>query len=41
VDDQPAWGTQDGLLVLDELQVAGKQRVSGAEFLHGAKDWLS
>jgi methionyl-tRNA formyltransferase len=41
VDDQPAWGTQDGLLVLDELQVAGKQRVSGLEFLHGAKDWLS
>jgi methionyl-tRNA formyltransferase len=40
VDNQPAWGTQSGLLVLDELQMAGKQRVSGAEFLRGAKDWL-
>ena len=38
--DQPAWGTVNGLLVLDELQLAGKQRVSGTEFLHGAKDWL-
>lgn len=41
VRDQPAWGTKEGLLVLDELQLAGKQRVSGAEFLRGAKDWLS
>lgn len=41
VGDLPAWGTQSGLLVLDELQMAGKQRVSGAEFLRGAKDWLS
>ncbi len=41
VRNQPAWGTKEGLLVLDELQLAGKQRVSGAEFLRGAKDWLS
>ena len=40
IKDQPAWGTKHGLLVLDELQLAGKQRVSGSEFLRGAKDWL-
>jgi len=41
VGEHPAWGTHHGLLVLDELQMAGKQRVSGAEFFRGAKDWLS
>lgn len=40
VDDQPAWGTISGLLVLDEVQVAGKSRVSGRAFLHGAKNWI-
>ena len=40
-DDQPAWGTGEGLLVLEEVQLAGKTRVSGAAFLRGAKDWLS
>lgn len=41
VDGQPAWGTVDGLLVLDTVQAAGKTRVSGEDFLNGAKDWLS
>ncbi len=40
VDDQPAWGTISGLLILDEVQVAGKKRVSGKAFLHGAKNWI-
>jgi methionyl-tRNA formyltransferase len=41
VDGKPAWGTVDGLLVLDEVQVAGKSRVSGEDFLNGAKDWVT
>jgi len=41
VDENPAWGTSKGLLVLDEVQAAGKNRVSGEEFLRGARDWIS
>lgn len=40
IEGQPAWGTAEGLLVLDEVQVAGKSRVSGEDFLNGAKDWI-
>ncbi len=40
IDDKPAWGTGKGLLVLDEVQVAGKGRVSGEAFLCGAKYWI-
>ena len=40
VDDQPAWGTSQGILVLDEVQLAGKGRLSGLEFLRGAKNWI-
>jgi methionyl-tRNA formyltransferase len=40
LDDLPAWGTSEGLLVLDEVQLAGKGKVSGEAFLHGAKDWI-
>lgn len=40
VSGKPAWGTAAGMLVLDEVQLAGKTRVSGEEFLHGAKDWI-
>lgn len=39
VDGKPAWGTGEGWLVLDELQLAGKKKVSGEVFLHGARDW--
>lgn len=39
VGGKPAWGTADGFLVLDEVQLAGKGRVSGAEFLNGVKGW--
>ena len=38
-NQKPAWGTMHGLLVMDEVQIAGKSRVSGEAFLRGAKDW--
>ena len=38
-DGQPAIGTLDGVLVLDEVQTPGKKTMSGAEFLRGARDW--
>jgi methionyl-tRNA formyltransferase len=36
---QPAVGTSDGLLVLDEVQPAGKKPMAGRAFLAGARDW--
>ncbi len=41
IDGQPAWGTAQGILVLDSVQAAGKTKVSGQDFLHGAKDWIN
>jgi len=35
----PAIATRDGLLVLDELQPAGKKIMGGGEFLRGTRDW--
>lgn len=35
----PAIGCQDGLLVLDQLQPAGKKSIPGDVFLRGARDW--
>jgi methionyl-tRNA formyltransferase len=35
----PAIGTDDGLLVLDELQPPGRKPMSGKAFLAGARDW--
>jgi methionyl-tRNA formyltransferase len=35
----PAIYTADGILVLEELQPAGKKRMDGATFLNGARDW--
>ena len=35
----PAIATCDGLLVLDELQLAGRNVQSGAAFLRGARSW--
>jgi methionyl-tRNA formyltransferase len=40
VDGKPAWGTGDGVLVMDELQPAGKRRMSGEEFLRGNRSWV-
>ncbi|MGE5251385.1 MAG: methionyl-tRNA formyltransferase [Bacteroidota bacterium] len=35
----PAVGTGSGLLILDELQPAGKKPMSGKSFLSGARSW--
>jgi len=35
----PALGTAEGLLVLDEVQPAGKKTMAGKAFLAGARDW--
>jgi methionyl-tRNA formyltransferase len=37
--NQPAIGTRSGLLVLDEVQPAGKKSMSGKSFLAGARHW--
>jgi methionyl-tRNA formyltransferase len=37
--DQPAVGAGSGLLVLDEVQPAGKKPMSGKSFLSGARHW--
>jgi methionyl-tRNA formyltransferase len=38
-DGLPAVGTSEGLLVLDQVQPAGKKPMPGDAFLRGAKDW--
>ncbi|MEJ2486224.1 MAG: methionyl-tRNA formyltransferase [Anaerolineales bacterium] len=37
----PAISTQDGTLVIQYLQPAGKKQMSGGVFLNGAKDWTT
>ncbi len=37
--DQPAVGARGGLLILDEVQPAGKKPMSGKAFLSGSRDW--
>lgn len=37
--DQPAVGAGGGLLILDEVQPAGKKPMSGKAFLAGARNW--
>jgi methionyl-tRNA formyltransferase len=39
-EDQPAVGTGGGLLILDEVQPAGKKSMSGKSFLAGARHWF-
>ncbi len=39
VQDQPAVGARGGILVLDEIQPAGKKSMSGKAFLSGARNW--
>jgi methionyl-tRNA formyltransferase len=39
VDGKPALGTVQGVLVLDEVQPAGKKPMSGDVFLLGARGW--
>jgi len=38
-EDEPAIGTADGILVLEDLQLAGRKKVSGSEFLRGNPNW--
>jgi len=38
-ENAPAIHTPEGLLVLDEVQPAGKKAMSGEAFLRGAQDW--
>jgi methionyl-tRNA formyltransferase len=38
--NQPAVGTGSGLLILDEVQPAGKKPMSGKSFLAGARHWV-
>ena len=40
VQDQPAVGARDGLLILDEVQPAGKKSMSGKSFLAGVRRWV-
>ncbi len=37
---QPAIGTQSGILMLDEVQPAGKASMPGKAFLSGARNWV-
>ena len=39
VQNQPAVGARGGILVLDEVQPAGKKPMSGKSFLAGARHW--
>lgn len=40
VQDQPGVGARGGLLILDEVQPAGKKTMSGKSFLSGARGWI-
>lgn len=40
VQNQPAVGAGGGILILDEVQPAGKKPMSGTSFLVGARNWL-
>jgi methionyl-tRNA formyltransferase len=39
IDQKPAIQTSSGILVLDEIQPAGKKILSGSTFLQGARSW--
>ena len=41
VEDQPAVGARGGLLILHEVQPAGKKSMNGKAFLSGARNWES
>ena len=40
-NEQAAFGTTQGILVLDEVQPAGKKAMPGEFFLRGVRDWAS
>ena len=39
VDHKPCIATADGLLMIEELQLAGKKRMNGRDFLNGIKNF--
>ena len=39
VDGRPALGTSEGILILEEIQPAGKKSMPGKAFLAGPRDW--
>jgi methionyl-tRNA formyltransferase len=39
VQNHPAIGARGGILILEEVQPAGKKSMSGKSFLAGARDW--
>jgi len=39
VQSQPGVGASGGILILDEVQPAGKKSMSGKSFLAGARNW--
>ena len=39
VDHKPCIATSDGLLMIEELQLAGKKRMNGRDFLNGIKNF--
>lgn len=41
MDNLPAWGTAQGLLILDKVQPAGKKPMSGEAFLNGTRHWIN
>jgi len=41
LNDLPAIGTNAGVVILEEVQPAGKKVMPGAEFLRGVRNWVS
>ncbi len=41
LQDYPAVGTEQGILILEEVQPAGKKKMPGDQFLRGVKSWES
>jgi methionyl-tRNA formyltransferase len=39
IDGFPGVGCQNGILLLEEIQPAGKKIMSGKVFLNGARSW--
>ena len=40
IEGYPAISTSEGIFILEEIQPAGKKRMSGKAFLAGARDWV-
>jgi methionyl-tRNA formyltransferase len=39
IEGAPAIGTSEGILILEQIQPAGKKRMDGKSFLAGGRDW--